>query len=45
MTAGAWLMLAVTWSIIVSFTGYYFWKVLVTPPRSDGDSEHVEPRR
>jgi hypothetical protein len=39
MTGAAWLMLIVTWSIIVSFTGYYFWKVLVTPPHTDAGDE------
>jgi hypothetical protein len=31
MTAAAWIMLAVTWTIVIGFTGRFFWKVLKTP--------------
>lgn len=40
MTSAAWLMLAVTWTVTVSITGYLFWKVLVTPTApADSDEE------
>ena len=32
MTAAAWVMLAVTWTVICFFTGRFFWMVLKTPP-------------
>jgi hypothetical protein len=31
MTTTAWMMLALTWAVIIYFTGYFFWKVLMTP--------------
>ncbi|MCE5210877.1 MAG: hypothetical protein LLG40_04940 [Deltaproteobacteria bacterium] len=31
MTPAAWIMLIITWSIIVYFTAKFFWKVLKTP--------------
>jgi len=36
MTTSAWIMLAVTWSVIVYFTVTFFLAVLRKPPR-DGD--------
>jgi hypothetical protein len=35
MTSTAWTMLILTWSVVAGFTGYYFYKVLTTPPRND----------
>jgi hypothetical protein len=35
MTPSAWLMLIVTWSVIVYFTARYFWMVLVTPQQPE----------
>jgi hypothetical protein len=32
MTRAAWIMLAITWSVIAFFTGRFFLKVLRTPP-------------
>ena len=37
MTTAAWIMLAVTWTVVIGITGYLFWKVLVTPLKKDGD--------
>lgn len=37
MTRAAWLMLGVTWAVIVFFTARLFIKVLRTPPR-DGEA-------
>jgi len=42
MTAGAWLMLGVTWSVVIYFTARFFWRVLTMPPR---DGETGDPRR
>jgi len=39
MTTGAWLMLAATWSVILFFTGKFFWMVLQTPAKPDRDEE------
>lgn len=36
MTVAAWIMLAVTWSVIAVFTVRFFVAVVRTPPR-DGD--------
>jgi hypothetical protein len=33
MTGTAWLMLGVTWSVVIFFTAKFFLKVLRTPPR------------
>jgi hypothetical protein len=35
MTTAAWIMMLVTWSVIIFFTGRFFWKVLTIPPRED----------
>ena len=32
MTGSAWLMLGVTWSVVIFFTAKFFLKVLRTPP-------------
>jgi hypothetical protein len=39
MTTSAWIMLAVTWSAILFFTGKFFWMVLETPPKPDHEEE------
>lgn len=36
MTRSAWLMLLVTWSVVIYFTVRFFVKVVKTPPR-EGD--------
>lgn len=36
MTTSAWVMLVITWSVIISFTGYFFMKVIRTPVREEG---------
>jgi len=38
MTGSAWIMLAVTWSVVAFFTARFFLRVLRTPTREDGDS-------
>ena len=35
MTGQAWLMMAVTWTIIILFTGRFFWGVFKTPIRPE----------
>lgn len=35
MTAAAWTMLLITWGVVISFTLYFFVKVVRTPPRTD----------
>lgn len=35
MTTGAWIMLAVTWTVITFFTVRFFLAVLRTPPRDE----------
>ena len=35
MTLAAWIMLSVTWGIVLFFTGRFFWMVLKTPPRKE----------
>lgn len=49
MSASAWIMLGVTWTIIIVFTARSFWKVITLPaaPARDGADEledGVEPR-
>lgn len=39
MTGQAWLMLAVTWTIIILFTGRFFWRVLKTPIRPEREEQ------
>jgi hypothetical protein len=31
MSAGAWLMLGITWPVVIGVSGYLFWKVLTRP--------------
>jgi hypothetical protein len=38
MTTAAWLMLMVTWGIILYFTGKFFWMVLQTPITPDREA-------
>lgn len=33
MSGSAWLMLGITWSVVIFFTAKFFLKVLRTPPR------------
>lgn len=33
MTGSAWVMLGVTWSVVIYFTARFFLKVLRTPPK------------
>jgi hypothetical protein len=33
MTGSAWVMLGVTWSVVIFFTAKFFLKVLRTPPK------------
>lgn len=35
MTTGAWIMLFVTWAIVIGFTVKFFWKVYTTPISPD----------
>jgi hypothetical protein len=35
MTRNAWLMLIVTWSVVIFFTAKFFIAVVRTPPRED----------
>lgn len=42
MTTAAWVMLAITWSVIAFFTGRFFVKVLMTPPRPDDTFEEQD---
>ncbi len=37
MTTTAWAMMLTTWTVIACFTVRFFWLVLTTPPRNDGD--------
>jgi hypothetical protein len=37
MTTTAWVMMITTMGIIATFTGYFFWKVLRTPHKSESD--------
>lgn len=39
MTGQAWLMLAVTWSVILYFTVRYFVSVLMTPVRPEREAQ------
>ncbi len=39
MTTTAWIMLGVTWAIIIFFTGRFFWKVLKTPIRPEREAQ------
>lgn len=35
MTTAAWIMMLLTWGVIIFFTGKFFWMVLTIPPRED----------
>jgi hypothetical protein len=35
MTTGATVMMVITVLVVTSITGYFFWKVLTTPRKSD----------
>jgi len=35
MTTNAWIMLGVTWTVVVFFTARFFMKILKTPPRDE----------
>lgn len=39
MSAGAWLMLGITWPVVLGVAGYLLWKVLARPgsPNLDDD--------
>jgi hypothetical protein len=37
VTGAAWLMMLVTWAVIIFFTGRFFWMVLTTPHPEDLD--------
>lgn len=37
MTTNAWIMLGITWSVVIFFTAKFFIKVLKTPIRPDDD--------
>jgi hypothetical protein len=39
MTPAAWVMLAVTWAVIIYFTAKYFYMVLVTPPKAEREEQ------
>ncbi len=38
MSSDALLMLVVTWTTVIAFTCYFFWKVLSVPPKPEPDS-------
>ncbi len=35
MTTGAIIMMVLTMGVVTTITGYFFWKVLTTPRKSD----------
>lgn len=35
MTGSAWLMLGITWAVVILFTVRFFLQVLRTPPRAE----------
>ncbi len=37
MSAAAWIMLVLTWTVVIFFTVKFFLKVVRTPPRPDGE--------
>jgi hypothetical protein len=39
MTTSAWLFMLVVWAVILSFTGYCFWRLLTSEHQLGGDSE------
>ena len=36
VSGSAWLMLGITWSVVIGVSGYLFWKVVFAKPRSPG---------
>ena len=32
MTFTAWILMLATWTVVAGFTGYFFYKVLKSPP-------------
>ena len=42
MTTQAWIMLGITWAVILYFTGKFFWMVLKTPPRPEEPDHDTE---
>jgi hypothetical protein len=43
MTTGAWIMLLVTWSIVIGITTRFFWKILRKPAQDQGDARRSSP--
>lgn len=43
VTASAWALLGLTWSVIVFFTARFFWKVATLPSRGRDDAEVAPP--
>lgn len=42
MTSAAWILMSLTWTIVIGFTAYFFFKVLFLPPRQEEiDSQPV----
>jgi hypothetical protein len=39
MTTAAWIMLAITWTIVIGFTSRFFWKVFVTPVSPEREAQ------
>ena len=40
MTTAAWIMLTVTWTVVIGFTAYFFYRVVTIPvAREDGQVE------
>ena len=39
MTTQAWLMLGVTWGVVIFFTARFFWIVLKTPIRPEREEQ------
>lgn len=37
MTTAAWIMMLLTWGVIIFFTFKFFWKVLTIPPRDENE--------
>jgi len=35
MTAAGWIMMLITWAVIIFFTVKFFWMVLKTPPKDE----------
>ena len=46
MTGAAWLMLGITWAVILFFTGKFFWMVLtIQNPESLDEPDDGVPRK